>query len=307
MKINRHYLLWAALGVTYAALAILIPPDANALLKYNLSETQARLITLTWILPYIGVWFAAFYGYIRCKAYAALIAKSADGQALSLVGDGLMWLAISLPVTAILSSILTYMARRMPSWQAPTTVVSNYVTLLFLIAGFLIIYKGTSSLTKIVKKKPQSGWERLATVAFIVFSISYIYLTLSNPARQFATADSGGRAAYYLPDFLLVTTIIMPYLLVWYWGFRSAYQLHLYQKNVRGVVYKSSLKLFAEGIAAVILSLMSIRVLVSVTTLLSTLTLKLILVLLYALLLMISVGYILIALGAKKLQKIEEV
>lgn len=134
----------------------------------------------------------------------------------------------------------------------------------------------------------------------------YCYVTLTNPARQFPPS-SGIKAAYYLPDWLLVTTIIIPYLFVWFYGMRAAAHLAFYRKNVSGVVYKQALGYLAVGLGTVIVSSMALRFLVSLTTLLNSLSLKILLILLYALIFVIASGYIFIAVGAKKLKRIEEV
>lgn len=306
MKFNKHYLLWAGFGIIYALLILIIPPDASALRRYSLSVNQARLLSLSFVLPSIAIWFAAFYGYVQCRAYAHIIRKNPDGRAISNIATGLMYLAIGLPVSAIATNLLSYVGAKSPHLTPTTTIIRNYIALLVVFIGFWTIHRGAQMLTKTIKKRPAEPWQAGLGLLFIVFCAVYCYITLTNPARQFPTAEVG-RAAYYFSDFWLITTIVVPYLLVWFWGYRSAHHLYLYTKKVPGVLYKQSLLLLALGIGTVVISSMFIRFLVSLTTILDALTLRYLLGLLYVFLFIIAAGYVLIAMGAKKMKKMEEV
>lgn len=306
MKFNKHYLVCGLLGIIYTLLTILIPPEASTLTKYSLSPTQAKLLGLTVALPYIVIWFTAFYGYIQCSKYAALLGDTKDGIALRRISTGLTYLAVGLPVSAISSVLFNYAATLNPRLQPINTIFTNYLALTLVMIGFVYINKGASILRMTILKKNTTPIMFAAVLIFVVFCVVYIYVTLTNPARQFPTAQSA-RAAYYLPDFLIVTTIIIPYLLAWYWGFRAAYKIHSYQKNVQGIIYQNSLSFLSKGVAAVVVSLIFLRFFVSLSTVFSALTLKVLLLVIYGLLIVIAIGYTLIALGAKKMRKIEEV
>lgn len=306
MKFNKHYALWGILSVSYAFLTLIIPPRASVLAKYNISPTQARLLSITIIVPYVVIWFAAFYGYVHCKQYARFIQKSRDGKAMAVLADGLMYLAIGLPVTAIITTVMKYIAERNPQLMPTTTIITNYVAVILVFIAFGTISKGTRLFMQTVKRPKRSRLHILMITSFGIFCIFYIFVTLVNPARQFPTVDSQ-RAAYYLPDFLLITTIVIPYIIVWYLGFFATYRIHAYKYHVKGVIYKEALVRLAWGIGWVVLSSMMLRLLVSLTTLLNTLALNILLVVIYVLLLCILAGYLFIASGAKKLKKIEEV
>ncbi len=306
MKSNKHYGIWAASGVVYALLTVLLPPNASSLIKYHISSGQARLISLSFVLPYIAIWFAAFYGYVQCKAYAALIENKKDGKAFKVIGDGLMYLALGLPVGAISGNVLNQIKSHQPSFAVAAAIISNYIGLAVIFAAFFVIRRGTNMLATTLKKPSKSYAQYLLLIAFVVFATAYTYTTFSNPARQFPTASSQ-QAAYYLPDALLLFTIVIPYLLVWFWGFQAAYEIHLYRKEVQGIVYKDSLGLLAKGIVSVVVAFTFIRFLASLTTLLDTLALRVILAILYVFLFVIGAGYLMIAVGAKRMKKIEEV
>ncbi len=72
-----------------------IPPNPSAMERYGLTEASIRIISLSVALPYIVIWAAAFYGFIRFKQYTDLIQDSPDGKPLATIANGLMILAFS--------------------------------------------------------------------------------------------------------------------------------------------------------------------------------------------------------------------
>ncbi len=306
-KFNSYYGLWAGLSALYLLLILIIPPNASTLLRYGLTPTKAKLISVSVALPLIGIWYAAFYGFITFKRYAYMIHKSKDGRALSILARGLMCLALSLPLISLITSIFNYLATTHPHLQPTTVIITNYMSLALFLFAFYFIYIGARELVTIRKMRSKYvQQEQLGTMAFVVVSAFYSYVTLVNPARQFPT-EGVPRAAYYLADLPLILTIIIPYIVVWYFGMKAAYYIGLYRQKISGTLYRQALGRLAAGIALVIISSMLVRFLVSITTLVNSLTLKLLLFVLYLLLLLIFVGYMFIASGAKKLRRIEEV
>jgi hypothetical protein len=306
-RFNKHYVWFVGLAIIYLLLVLCIPPNASVLLKYGLSPAQARLLSLSVALPVIGIWFVAFYGYIAFKRYTAVVASSKDGQALAKISDALTVLAWSLPVSTLINTGLNYVATQHEWFTPASIIVNNYVALLFLWVGFYILYGGAKELYGQVRKNTlYTLREQVVWVAFSIFCVTYAYMTLVNPARQFPTAVAT-HAAYYMSDLPLILTIIIPYIFVWYFGLRSVYFLSIYREKVQGLLYKRALAALASGLATVIITSMLLRLLTAFTTLINTWTLRVLLMVLYLLVLIIAIGYILIALGAKRLNKIEEV
>ena len=305
-RFNKYYIWFVVLSIINIALIFIIPPDKSSLAKYNLTVNNAKLISLTVFIPLIFIWFAAFYGFIQFMQYAELIKKAKEGKALAIVARGLMYLAIGQPLLSIIQSLLNYWASLQPHWIAASVIINNYAALAVVLLAFYVIHQGASHLITVLKKELRyTPRERLMFVTFAVVSIFYCYVTLANPARQFPTPGIA-RAAYYLPDWLLVVSIVIPYLFVWFFGLRAAFYLRLYRRRIGGILYKQAIGYLSLGIVGVILSSMGIRFLTSLTTLLNSLTIKILLAVVYLLVVAISVGFILIAIGARKLKRIEE-
>src|SRR4051812_4705150 len=98
----RHRLLTAlfvAFSVLYVVQSSVLSQDRMALQRYNLSDAQGALLSLTVALPYIIIWFIALVGYLRLKTYARTIADSKDGAAFNLICAGLLGLTVWLPLS----------------------------------------------------------------------------------------------------------------------------------------------------------------------------------------------------------------
>lgn len=304
-RFRGAYVSVAVLAVIYAALAIGLPPDPATLLKYNITSLHLRILSLTIVIPVTLIWFAAIYGYVRSKMYAETVKETKEGKPIQELVKGIGILAYGLPISAIASTLLRY-AGRQTDVLPLVTILINYLNIFISLAGFLFIYQGAKGLRQLVKVDRGNVERVLFIIGFIGLAISYTWITLANPARTVAT-EGVARAVYYLPDGLIVATIIIPYLYIWFIGMNAALYIGYYQRSVKGVLYRSALRFLALGIAAVIIASILMQYLTAMTVTLNRLNLTPLLVLVYALLVVISIGYMFIAAGSKRLQKIEEV
>ncbi len=115
------------------------------------------------------------------------------------------------------------------------------------------------------------------------------------------------RATYHMSPELVMLTLGIPYMYMWFLGLFSVVELREYSRTVRGVVYRKSWKLFIAGLAAIILLSILLQYLSTLSSWLTSLSLGWVLLLLYVLLLLLAGAFIVVALGAQGLTKIEEV
>ena len=294
------------MSLAYVLLTIFLPPDASTLLRYKLTVTQAHLIALSAILPYIAIWFIAMYGAQKFHEYAMQIHEKRDGKHLLVLAKGLRWRAASMPAIACLGTIVAYIRHYWPHYSSEATIINNYIALGVSVVTFTLIVGGTRGLISSIKRTPTLPKRIIAFGLFAGLSMLYVYLTLNNPARQFPPAGSN-RAAYFLPDWLLVSTIMIPYIYVWHKAFESVVNLLTYKSQVRGILYRQALRLFILGNALVILASLMIQYLTSLVGVLNEVSLKGLLAIVYVFLLLIGIGYGYIATGAKRLKKLEDV
>jgi hypothetical protein len=102
-------------------------------------------------------------------------------------------------------------------------------------------------------------------------------------------------------------TIIIPYLYAWFEGLACAYNFMLYSKNIKGFLYKKAFFQLSIGLAITVAGFIFIQFITSTLGVNTNKTLDYILVLIYILLGVLIIGLGIMALGAKKLKKIEEV
>jgi len=307
--VRKNIKLYVFLGVAilvYASLIFGTPTDPGVLERYNMSQLQTRLISLTVVLPFALIWFLALYGYSAFRDYAKSIEKGKDGKAFADIATGLSVLAVGLPLSTIASSLGRLLARNSENLLPATTVFNHYVNIAITLFAFWFIHKGAVQLQKLTKEEPKGREWSLLLGGFIALALTYVYLVLTNPARN-NTAAFDGQSIFYLPDWLIVLTIILPYLYVWYMGLVSGFYLSFYQKKVGGVIYRTSFRYLALGLIGVIIGSVMRQYFTASSNLYADLRLAPLLLLVYTLLIAIAIGYVLIAIGARKLKQIEEV
>lgn len=298
--------LYVVLSLAYILMTLLLPPDKKVLVKYQVSPASIRILSLVVTLPLVAIWGLGFYGYYRYHSYTTSIKNTRDGRNHQLISNGLLILALSLPINNIISNLLTYYGRLNPGFLASSVIIGNYITIAIYLTAFLLLYKGANGLVHITGQNLRQRGEIYLMMIFTVVVAAFYYLSLTNPARQFP-ASGGTTAAYFLPDWLIVTTILIPYTIMWYLGTMAAYRLWLYRNRVSGEIYRTAFTRVAIGLGMVVALQMVLRFLVTIVTLLDKLALKYLLLIIYVLLIFIGVGYWFIASGAKRLKRIEEV
>lgn len=291
----------AAIGYAVATVRTPIGPRAHT---YDLTIEQIRMLQLSLVLPIIAVWFTALWGSLRFKAYAASIYEGADGRALNSIANGLLVLVAQLSIGGLLQSTSKYLLHWFTA--ATITITINYVAVVLSLIAFALMYRGAWQLAKLVNFKDYRRSKVSAFIILAIVGILYGWVLAHNPDRL-RSLDPGNIVPYYLPDWLLLTTIVLPYILTWGFGLLAAGGIRSYQRNAVGILYRRPLRLLANGLATIIFSLILLQLITALGPSLVHLGLQSILGLLYGLILVYAAGHVMVALGARRLAKIEEV
>ncbi|MEO6761736.1 MAG: hypothetical protein ABI220_05215 [Candidatus Saccharimonadales bacterium] len=265
---------------------------------YNISLYGLRLLDVTIFIPYALIWLAGFYGFARLKSYSSIIKRSNDGKQINRLANGVLLLALWLPVSSIVNNLFIFFSNSHPSMVPVGVIVSNYLNLALPLAGFILIGLGVRGLNGLTKLRPSFWVINGLVLSLILLSSGYGYLLST-------VSDLGG--VYHLHGSLVLTTLAVPYVFMWCVGVMATYGLYLYQKNVVGIVYRRSWRLLFLGVAATIILQVVLQYFSAFAVHLHDLSVEVVFIIAYLLLVLLSVGYILIARGAKTLQKIEEV
>jgi hypothetical protein len=294
-KLFYSYLLFL---IVYSGFTLLPAPLPSTLAQYHVSVLGLRIIDVTLILLLAAIWYAGFYSYAKLHAYAKLIHNDKDGKPVARIVQGIFLLVMWLPVSSTISTVLNYFAMRHLGMLPAVTVINHYVSLALPLAGFILISLGSRGLSTLVRPHFSYRASNLLAIFLIYVGLIYYRLTVTTPGRALI---------YHLSVWLILLTLVAPYIYMWFVGLQATYEIYRYRKKVAGVVYKNSWKLLALGLGWLIVMSIALQYLTTLTARLNRLSIYWLLVIVYSLLLLLAVGFVLIAFGARKLQKIEEV
>jgi len=299
VKIQSKVLYWYVAFVAIFAVLTLIPtPNHDTLAKYHLTSLGFRLLDVTIIIPEILIWYAAFYGYDRLRHYSKLIKGGAESRHISKLAVGLLILAVGLPATAILSNVLSLIATHHRSFTATSAIVNNYASLVSPLGAFLCISIAARGLSDQARTRPRLRFINAVILIVLVIGIVFCCLIVSNHHQL--------RTIYHLSPQLVMLTLGLPYMYIWFLGLQACAELQEYSHHLAGIVYRKGWNLLISGLVATIFVSIILQYLAASSRWLLSLGLGSLLLLLYALLLLLGGAYIVVALGANKLTRIEE-
>jgi uncharacterized membrane protein YwzB len=170
--------------------------------------------------------------------------------------------------------------------------------------GFTILGYSTRRLSKLAKTKIDSKVTNIIGATFILLGLIYGYFILRG-----INLDSiiSAENVYFLPIWIIVLSIIIPYLYSWFVGLLAAFEMILFAKHSKGLLYRQALSYVGYGIATVIISSIFVQFLDSVFTLTGDLSINYVFVTAYLAEIILASGFVLIAIGSNKLKRIEEV
>jgi hypothetical protein len=282
----------------YAIFTLLPSPSPVVLAHYKISALTLRLLDATIIIILAAIWFAGFYGYYKLHIYSRLIYKEKDGKNVDVLRKGVLLLVLWLPVSSVISAVLKYLSLKHAGLTPATTILNNYANLILAFAAFVYIGQGAKGLMKFARQHA-SYRAACALAAFLVYiGAIYIHLVISTKNRV---------EVYHLSVWLLLFTLIAPYIFMWFLGLLATYGIYGYQRKVAGIVYRESWRFLGLGIGWLIITSIAFQFVTTLSSRLGNLSLYWLLAVIYLLLLLLSFGFILIAIGARKLQKLEEV
>ncbi len=289
--------------VIYAYFNLTSPIGDNA---FELTSVQLFLIRLTIVAPYLLIWAAALHGANKLSDYASSIHDSHDGKALVHFARGLHVLLAGMIASTLLSTFTSRWPEFASTIHRPLQITLNYLYVMFPLAAYALFMLGVREFRQVAPKmraltKPILPILVIVTMAAAIFVIG----VFTNDEREFSLE---GQATYYLSDMNLVLTIVLPTIASWLLALYVAVNVWSYQIEVKGTIYKKSLKKLSLGLIGVVVASIVLQFLISLGSIrLIGLGLELILVWIYVWLIALAIGYVLVAVGARRLARIEEV
>jgi hypothetical protein len=296
---SNIFLSYGILAVVYITF-LLIGPASNQLFPISVTTSGSyRVLVLTIILPYVAVWFLAFYAYDLFNKYCKLVEKTPEGKGFRAITKGVAVLAWGLIVPNIISLILNAIGQRIHTFMTVSIITTNYVSLVVPLIAFTLIGNGSRHLTEISHARPTSIGTRILAFLSVSFGVIYTYLTLHSRHVY--------KNPYHLSLPLLIITIIIPYLYSWFIGLLAVYELRLYARKSKGLLYRNIMDSLSYGISFVVISSImqqSLRIILAYRYATSH---GLQLEANFLLALVGAIGYLLIATAVHRLKRIEEI
>jgi hypothetical protein len=293
-----------ALAVVYVwqVLTAAVSPESQA--KYHASVAQIHKLSLAIALPYIVIWVVGLVGYLWLRSYTTYLGKDKDAGGFRSLTFGVGLLTFWLPLSTLAAGLASNYYANHPDATASLVRLVNYANIVLLLPAFWLVYQGTVRLLQSAKIS-HNGLSPKQTGLYILLSALYVFVVFHDPVRL-AAHDDVQTATYYMSDWWILLTIVIPRLIMWYLGLAAAANIILYRHKVKGSIYKEGLRLLAFGLTGVVISTIVLRIVQSLSVQLSKLSLLVLFLVIYVLLALIAAGYVFLAKGASRLQKIEE-
>lgn len=287
------------LFVITVILALVIPPNPDTLHLLHITPGIYKFIVLTLLLPYGLIWFTAFYGYEQLRDYAATLSNTTEGRAFRKISLGLQVFAWGLILSTILALLLGAITDMNPGFVAAQAIINHYVTLGLALVAFTLIGDGTYILADLVGARRTKRTIRWMIASLAIVGLLFARLVVQNINRN----DN----PYYLPIVWLLFTVVAPYIYTWAIGMIATHDLRMYTNQIRGVLYRQALRSLADGLTIIIVSSIAIQYVTAAFIRRPGAPLGAILLIDYGLLAIEAAGFAMVAIGSKRLKKIEEV
>lgn len=288
----------------YIGLIFILPANKVVLRSYGLEPLQYHILLLLVTLPYMLVWLGAFLAYARLQQYTKLLKKTPEGRDFQQVTQGIKYLAYGLPLVAVLSICLNSIGNNISELKAASIIIINYLSLAVPLIAYSSMRKGTHGLVERAKLRFSLNDMRTIVIALVLIGVGYCYFTFKKlNLESMGSADN----PYYLPAWLMITTVIVPYLYAWFSGLLAAYELVIFSRQVQGVLYRQAVRWVASGMVAVVIGGFGLQYLRTVVPRTGHLSINSALLFAFTAYTILVVGFVLLIVGVSKLKKIEEV
>ncbi len=288
-------LLWGVYcGVT------LLTPHNPAVEKYHLSAVALNFLLISVTLPYLTCWLFGVYGWLHLRDFTHEQPRGAERDGFTKITFGLLALLADLTVPTLVRAVYTYIGHdpRSASWN----IFSNYMGIFFPLLAFLLMFLGSLQIVSPITPKI-TRLAKATTVFFPVslFSVFYLFMIFANHARQ-TSMDPAVAPTYFLPDSMIIATIILPVIATWFFGLLLVLNLEHYSHYSK-TINRPGLVSFYNGIIIIVAVTILTQVIASLgSSRLANLNLGAVLTIIYVFLALLTLGFGLIAHGAKKLR-----
>lgn len=265
---KRAMLFYGIIGVFSAVYAVALffqPTQTPASSSFVLSETARRLLQITFAVPVILIWFLGIESVLESSFYAKKARSETDKALFRTLAWGIGVLLGGFIFGTFVGQLKAYypvneFLRRM------TTIIVNYTYVFPPLFGFWILSRAVNPAHRsAMREREYNGVAAFLTLLIGIFWVAVIF---TNTGRQVSRA--GLPPSFYVNDFVIVATIILPTLLAWFYGIVAAFRLADFsaettergrERTLSRLVFGIQLLIFSYILLFGLLSLGSVRIL----------------------------------------------
>jgi hypothetical protein len=295
---------YLTLSVLLIFLVLVLPASKIVMQEYSIDASQYHLLLLLAELPLLALWFTAFTAYFRLHRYSILLPTTQEGLNWIGISRGFTWLAWGLAVSPLLSLLMNTYSADHQSFHAPAIIISNYLGILFPLVAFTFTSRHARGLLERADTSLNVRVTRTSIVASLIVGVMYCYLIFDHLSLHY---PSNSVNTYYLPSWLVAVTIVVPSLYTWFIGVWSAFDISQLARRSPGLLYRRSLQVLSGGLIVVIGSLVAVQYLRLVIPRTGHLSINATFLTTNILYLAAMIGFLVMSIAIKQLQKIEEV
>ena len=302
-KLAKQTKAYVAMLMAYPLLTLLLPANSKTAARYQLTDMQYHSLLILVLLPLIAAWAITYYSYRQLDHYADGLKDNAEAEQFHDISRGLRVLAWGLPIISIVSTILNSIVDQFNSVFPANLIIPAYLSVIMSLVAFLAISRGVHDIAQRARLRvahTSLRWIVLGIVSFTLFVCYFVGQNLSGGAGNAFNS-------YYVANWLVWATIILPFLFAWTLGFFAAAQLIAVARNTAGIIYQQALQLLASGLLLCMLAMTALQCFRAITPRTGFLTLGATLLTTYLIYAVHALGCVILANGAKKLKRIEDV
>ncbi len=305
MKLSRSSQAFIALMVLFAVQTFILPVSKEALAIYHLTPHQYMYLVLIVKIPLIAAWSIAFYSYRRLREYATQIKDAPEGGDYDSIAKGTGWLAWGFAIPPVIGAFLGLIAQTHPVFRTVSASYNTYIYLLVTLVGLSYIGSGIHKLAR--RSSVNFEMKHIRYLVAVLVAMSVLFGVLIATRLHHVTELGDSYNSFYVPNIMVWSTIVFPYLYAWCIGIIAAFELSMVARRTTGVIYKQALLYLTIGLITIIVAMVALQYFRAIIPRTGSLTINGALIMAYAIYAVNAVGSVLLAVGVKRLKRIEDI
>ncbi len=288
------------LTIAYAYLTLNSPVSKITPPVFQISPIYTIILRLSFVILLGLAWFFGSIAARRGIMFARETKEQDLQKFLFNLSVGFTILLLGYVIATFVGQIRTYHPDD-PIIARNVTIIVNYIYVCVQLFGFWFIYKG-------IEKKVSNHNKNIivGSVITIIIGVLWIGLIFTNPTRQISQT-SHILPSYYISDFLIIYTIILPIIIGWFFGIMASFDLADLSVESANLSIQKSFSKLVSGVWLLILSYIVLFGILSVgAQRLLAVGLTGILFIIYVFIFIILLSYIYVGKSLKNLQNYKE-